>query len=228
MPTVRTSPRISINQLAMYLVSSAGQRRAIVRKAKFPPTFQVNWYDLASVSICEFIQGGLANEAILLTELTRLDGLIPTSDYEETRFRTNGEALEAFLDSYENLNFEGLTVTQGNNSPPRLNLSGVEISVRPEFHLAGTHRQQPFVGGLKLYYSKDTPLTDVTAPYISAIVKRFVDDHVGSTTVPARAQHCLVLDVFAGKVHSAPTAITRRFQDIEAACDEIAAIWPRV
>jgi hypothetical protein len=107
-------------------------------------------------------------------------------------------------------------------------MAGVEISVRPEFIISGQYRQRNICGALKLYFSKDDPLTDHSAPYIAAIVQRFVENHIATVDTQARGEACQVFDVFAGQLFSAPNAITRRFNDMEAACNEIATVWPTV
>lgn len=159
MPRTNVSPRLSINQLANYLVATPTQRRRIIQNAKTPPTFLVNWYDFARQAIRDFIVGGLADEVILANEATRLGRLVPTNDYEETRYRTNAAALDAFLDCYEDLDLEGFVLQEAPATSTFLCVNNVEISVRPEFISSGAYRGQDYVGGLKLYFSKDDPLT---------------------------------------------------------------------
>ena len=224
----RPNPRLSLNQLAAYLVGGPTQRRRILRDAKNPPTYIVNWYDPARQCINAFVAGGMTNEAILTNEINRLRGSVPSSDYEETRFRTNAEALESVLGSYDQLDFAGLTPALAPNDQPYLGVYGVEISVRPEFFLSGTYRSRATVGGLKLYFSKEDCLTDTSAPYITCVVMRHVQANCASGGAVARQASCLIYDVFAGRVHAAPSAVTRRFQDIDAACQEITLVWPTV
>ncbi len=137
MSTGLTSPRVSINQLATYLVSTPAQRRRLIQNAKTPPTFLVNWYEFARQAINDFVSGGMVDEAILVNESNRLYGQVPTSDYEETRLRTNAEALDAFLDCYDQIDSAGHTIQLGPNTSPPLVVQGVEISVRPEFLTTG-------------------------------------------------------------------------------------------
>ena len=39
---------------------------------------------------------------------------------------------------------------------------------------------------------------------------------------------CIVVDVFAGRVLTAPHGYRRRWRDIGAACEEIRRLWPTV
>src|SRR5712692_4797488 len=107
---VRPTPRISINQLAKYLISTSAQHPQIVRNQKHPPTFMVNWYEFATNCIIQFILENCTDENILLTEIDRLYSVVPSNEYEETRYRTNAEALESFCNSYDRLDLDGLTV----------------------------------------------------------------------------------------------------------------------
>jgi hypothetical protein len=228
MTTGLTAPRISINQLATYLVSTPTQRRRIIQTAKTPPTFLVNWYDFARQAINQFVTGGMADESILVNESMRLLRQTPSSDYEETRLRTNAQAIDSFLDCYDQIELAGHTLQVNPNSASRLVVQGVEISVRPEFVSTGNHRGQSVCGGVKLYFSKDDPLTDVSAPYITAVLMQHVQAHHQPHSHTTRHASCIVVDVFARCVHSAPRATTRRFDDIDVACQEVALWWANV
>ena len=226
MPTVRNDPRISINSMAEYLGASASRRQRIVEEQKRPPTFRVNWYQFAQDAITSFIVGGCTDESILTNETTRLSRAAPVNDYEETRFQTNGEALTSFLDTYDELDLTGLTIVAGPPDQPKLLYSNVEVSVRPEIHLRGNHpRHGDFTGALKLFFSKNAPLDADGAAYTTAVLYCFVQRHLAASA-PARKQQCLVFDVFAGDVYSTPNASTRRINDVNAACREIALMWP--
>jgi hypothetical protein len=224
----RSSPRVSINQLAAYLVATPAQRRRILHNAKYPATFMVNWYDFAREAIGTFVSGGMTREPIITSEIDRLYSLTPSNDNEESRYRTNAEALESFLDCYDQIETNGLSLVQAPQSAPALAIHGVDISVRPEFLLSGSIRNQDVGGGIKLYFSKADALTQNSAPYISAVVMMHVQDHALPSGYSARHAICQVVDVFARQVHVAPRAVTRRFQDIDAACQEVSTLWPTI
>jgi hypothetical protein len=228
MPSGSSSPRVSINQLATYLVSTPTQRRRLIQKAKNPPTFQVNWYDPARQAINQFIASNMVDESILVAESARLLGITPASDHEESRFRTNAEAIDAFLDCYDQIDLADHTLACGPNAAPTLNVQGVEISVRPEFTSTGMHRGQPVCGGVKLYFSKDDPLTEVSAPYIAAVLMQHVQTHHQPSGHVTRHDSCMVIDVFGKCIHTAPRATARRFQDIDVSCQEVRLWWPQV
>jgi hypothetical protein len=220
--------RVSINQLAKYLDSTPSQRRKIVRDAKNPPAYRVNWYDGARPSIVEFMVGGMSDETILLRAIQRLSAIQPGSDHEESKLRSNIEALEAVIESYADIDFLSLTPSAGPPAPPHLSFSNVDISVRPELLLAGTIRNQPTTGGVKIYLSKTDPLTDEVAAYIGCVVQSHVQQHSTPAGNQVRNTACIVYDVFQERVYSAPSATARRLSDIDAACQEIVLIWPTV
>jgi len=220
-----TTPRISINKLTDYLTANASKRRRIVSEQKHPNTFRVNWYEPAHTKMCEFLQSSERDEDIIIQEIDRLYALTPSSDSEEARWNSNAEALDHFLDSYEKLNFQGLELRRESNDCPKLISANVEISVRPEFLATGTYRGEEVCGGLKIYFSKDGRLDDTTSKYTAAVLYRYLQDH-RSDLGSVKRGFCMVYDVFGEAVFTAPSSNSRRFQDIDAACQEIFLIWP--
>lgn len=228
MSVPRIHPRISINQLAGYFVARPAQRRRIVHNARQPAAFVVNWYDPARRCLDEFILGGATDESILAAGIDRLYATEPASAYELARLRTNAEALQAVLASHDQLGLKGLQIQPAPHRAPRLAIGGVEISVRPEYLLSGQDRGEPAVGAIKLYFSKDAPLNSISAPHVGCLLLRHLEEHYADGGVRACPRFCRVYDIFARRVYTAPAAVTRRLRDIEAACQEIAVLWPSV
>lgn len=221
-PTERTKPRISVNKLAEYLTASPARRRAIVKEQKYPPTFRAIWYDAACTAIVQFLCAEEPNEEALVNEIERLYTKKPANESEEAKLRTNAEALEAFLDGYEQLTLDEFKATPGVNDAAKIVIAEVELSVRPDVMLNGEVRGKSVGGAVKLYFSKETKLTDESAPYISALIHKFVLD---KTKVEPSRRHCQVFDVFGKRVDEAPASTKTRMRDIEAACEEIRLLW---
>lgn len=223
----RDKPRISLNQLAMYLTSDAKKRRRIIEEQKDPQTFRVNWYEYAQDKIVRFVAGGCEDEEILVAEIDRLYAARRNSDYEDTRYNTNAEALESFRGVYEDLNTDGLLASRGANDARKTSIRGVAIAVRPEILLQGKYRGSDVAGAIKLYFSKDTQLTDDSAAYITALLYQYMADR-GDNECGIRRRHCQVIDVFGQAIYDAPAATKRRVGVIEEACEEIKMWWERV
>ena len=216
-------PGISLNQLALYLTSDALKRRRIIEQRKEPKSFMVNWYDPAMSKISEFVMAGCANEDILVSEIDRLYAITPGSEYEQTRNNTNAEALLSFMDVYNDLVLEGFEIKRGDNMAPKMDIAGVDVSVRPEFWLVGKNRGEQAVGAIKLYFSKDTKLTKESGAYIPAVLAEYVGSNGNGATVSRK--HCQVLDVFQQTLFLAPPSVKQRFKTVQIACEEIKLWW---
>lgn len=218
------NPRISINQLAKYLDANPTTRRRIIADQMQPKTFRVNYYDYAQKPIIKFLLKGCKDEEIIVQEIESLYTRDAQSEYDETRMTVNAEALQAFLDSYDQLDLDGLKLKQIQNNCPKITIAGVDISVRPELLTKGLYRKKSIVGAIKLYYGKNDPLSEDSASYITAIVSRLVEENFTNKSEMS-PRLCRVHDVFVGTVYLAPTSLKKRFRDVENACREIALWW---
>jgi len=222
----RTEPRISVNQLALYLVSGPARRRTIIECQKRPQTFQVTYYQPALDAIVPFVVNGMRDEAPLVAAIDDLYAKSPANDQEENRFESNMFAIASFLDSYKKLSLGNLRPEATRQSESRrIAIRGVQISVRPEIILCGVYRSDKRVGALKLYLSKETSLTSESASYVTCLLSIFAERFLSARGRMLPSQ-CQVFDVFGTGVYVARPQMTRRRRDIEAACEEIALRWP--
>ncbi|MEX2141836.1 MAG: hypothetical protein WD894_21400 [Pirellulales bacterium] len=223
-PLTRKAPRISVNKLGEYMTATPLRRRRIILDQQRPKAFIVPRYTEAQDAITKYLLRDKQDENVLLSEIERL-GLAPSAtEWEAQRKRLCIEALERFLDVASAIDLSGQTPTAGGNDQPRLQVGGLEISVRPEVILRRTTPSgEPACGALKLYFSKTIPLRPEGGQYVSTMVYQFVDTQVE----PGQAdpQLCQVVDVFGGRVFIAPRATARRKRDLWAACEEIARAW---
>jgi hypothetical protein len=217
-------PRISINQLAKYLGANAPTRRRIIIDQRNPKTFVVNYYELAQQPIVKFLTGGCRDEEIIIRAIDEFGSREAQSEYDETRLAVNADALQAFLESYDILNLDGLAAKKVPNSCPKITIAGVDISVRPEVLLRGRYKGGSVTGAIKLYLAKNDPLTKDSAPYISAVVGRLIAENFARKSKMSE-RHCQVFDVFAGEAYASPKSTDKRFRDVQYACQEIAMWW---
>jgi len=218
---VRDLPRVSLNVLSEYLVASPNRRRRLIEEQKKPRTFRVAYYSEAEESITAYlITGDLAE---LQRGLERIKIQEGDTDWEITRKLTCADAIRSSMNL--KLEFsEGYKAKRSLNRA-QLSIGQVSVSVRPEALLSHGASGSGKLGGIKLYISKSERMTEERARFAGAVLLRYLAElHRGVVDY----RHCFVVDVFAGKVFIAPRTLKRRWQDVEAACREIALHWDSV
>lgn len=220
----RPGPRISVNKLGEYMIAPPLRRRRIVADQKRPREFIVTRYRDAVGAMVEFLVAGGSNDRIITRAIAELEAKPVSTDFQSQDRDLSIEALESFLDTADQLDLNGLTMRAGDSDAKPLLIGGVSVSVRPEIVVTGQNRNGGTVGSIKLYLSKSFPLNETAGAYIGAGLTRFTDEYLaGSATADYRL--CSVVDVFGQQVFTAPRAVQRRQNDIEAACEEIALLW---
>jgi hypothetical protein len=219
----RSAPRISVNKLGEYLTATPARRRRIIYEQKHPPAFQVTRYREAERAIVEYLVGG-QNPKVLEKCRADLAAVVPESEFEAQKVQLCTEAIDAFEDSLDVIDLDGLDISAGQPDPDQLDFAGVNVSVRPEVVLTGKDRNGPRIGCLKLYFGKTGPLDEAAGPYVSTVLAKFAERNL-ATKARVDEKIVLTLDVFAGRAFPAPKARTRRLDDVAAACEEIAARW---
>jgi hypothetical protein len=223
-PLSHKAPRISVNKLGEYMTATPLRRRRIIFDQQRPKTFIVPRYTEAQDAITKYLVRGQRDAGLLASEIERLSLAPSATEWEAQRKRLCVEALERFLDVADQLHLDEQTLAAGGNDQPRLQVGGLEVSVRPEILVRGTNRSGEAAGGaLKLYFSKTIPLNQEGGEYVATLVHQFVDTHI--TPGLADPRLCQVIDVFGGRVFTAPRAVARRRRDLWAACEEIARAW---
>ena len=224
---VRANPRISINKLGEYLTAKPARRKSIIKDQKYPPeVFITGKYNDAFESIVNFFTLGALQPEVLHRAISRLS-VNPTANAPQAAdLKNNILALQHLIKTAGTLPFTGLTFRAAKQQGALLTIGKVVVSVRPELEIIAPQRGGGTKYGLlKLYLGKTHPLNEESASLIATTVHQFAEKHFG-TPENVDLKRCYVLDVFQGKLFTAPQSYTKRRSDIAAACEEIAARWP--
>src|SRR5437588_8966028 len=152
---VRAEPRISVNKLGEYLVASPRRRRSIIVDQKRPKPFKTARYTEAQRAISAFLRRGSQDYARLQEALDDLRKQVPSSDWDADRINLCVEAIERFMDIRSLDQLKGFIAALGSADPPKLVLSRVSVSVRPEIILPGkVKRGSPVAGCNKFHIGK--------------------------------------------------------------------------
>lgn len=220
----RANPRMSLNKLGEYLTANMpGRRRTIIKEQRKPKDFIVARYSKAEQAIKEYFTTHKPNTDQLRRAIASLSAMAHQESWEGQTADLCTKALISFLNIAEQVPTNGYTPVEGGNTVPKLNVSGLDISVRPEVLLTDPE-SGAIVGGIKLYLGKTHPLSDDAMIIVSTVFYRYLAETLSDECVVA-PQNCFVVDVFAGKVMHAPKTYKRNMQHVRAACNEIATLW---
>lgn len=218
-----------MNKLGEYIASKAARQRNILYNQKFPPDYVTPFYDDASEAISLFIAGEMANPAILESRIRLLEQSPASTVWQQRRMLGNIEAIETFMGMIDALDLSGISCRLGSQSPPRLTICNVEVSVRPEVILSrsATKGGGRVIGALKLHFPKTNPLSQEAAGYVSAVASWFCECHLIDEGTPD-PRLCFVLDLASERLYPGVQSVRQRLKDAEAACEQIFNLWDTI
>jgi hypothetical protein len=230
----RKEPRISVNKLGEYLTATPARRRRIVHDAKYPSAFMVARYTAAENAIADWICSGCTDDLMLAQAMATLANAEPGSQFSRIRRDCCLQALDRAGELRDRLNLPTgrVSYVRTNTSIP-VQFDNVTVSIRPEvfIYTDGISRNgddQRRLGGIKLYISKQHPLNEQSADYISTLLWQSLVVRSAQELLLLNHEQIKVVDVFAGEVFTLPKAHKQRLKEIAAACDEIGDRWQAI
>ena len=146
------------------------------------------------------------------------------SDFVRQDRNASADAIEEFLDAAEQLEIDDLFAEGVDRSTnAAMSIAGVNVSVRPDVILKDKVTGE-VKGAVKLHFSKTAPLSTKSREYSATALRVYLEEEGHQHVDPKK---CYVVDVPTQSVSHAPKAFKRKMNDIEAACEEIAARWTR-
>ena len=227
-------PRISANDLALYMVSSPTAQLGIIRRAAEPQTFVTTRYK----DVREPLRAFLADPARNVSRLHTAEAIFTgrAEDRSESALRQDDarksiEVLRALRGMANQL--APYSFSAAPQSQAKLNISGVEVSVRADLWVHGVARGRENIGGAILRMTQDDADTATAADkrremgtYVATLVRMHVD-RVRPVVAEVINRLCMSIDVQHGQVFTAPNSAARRISDLQSACTVIAALWSR-
>jgi hypothetical protein len=217
------NPRISLNKLGEYLQANPQRRKKIVSDAKNPNPFIVTRYGDAREAIKKYFTANF-DEEILNASLEAHETKSTTSEFQEQDQALSIELLELMLD-LDLPDLSDFTVSVYNGDNPKLNISGVDVSVNPDLIIRGNYRGQKIVGAIKLHISKSNQLDEEGAKNVATLLKEFTENHIAADDEKVHLPLCISVDTFGKSIGTAPRSFKRRMTHISSACEEIALWW---
>lgn len=217
-----------MNPLCEYVVeATASRRNAIIKRCKFPSAYITKWYNEAEDILAFYLSEIRDDPKQLLIESERLRTASYDDDMERKYAKASSLALRSFLTQEDQVSMALALYTlemSVNENKHKFMLKGVQISLRPELIVRDSEGKQQ-LGFVKFYFGKDEPLSESRGELMACLLRHYFELEHG---LSFKTQHCMVLDVYRGRLFYAPKAFKRRVADIEASLQEIADRWAMV
>ena len=222
---MRNTPRISINKLGEYLTANPIRRRSIIKAQKNPPDAIVARYRKGYPILEQYFL--TRNPDVLYDGAESLRAELPTSDWVAGDNANTADAMENFVDILDKLPLDECEVvpTDDKEFSP-LMLSGVAVSVRPDFFVKQSRKGRNYLGALKFHWTRDdaSTLGDGGGIYVATALHQYLTEfYQGDVVVDHKL--CFSIDLFRKAAWEAPIAHRRLKTHLEAACEEIALRW---
>ena len=224
-----------MNELALYMVSSDTARLGIIRRSKNPtPPPIIRYRDVRPV-VCGFLtdQSRQVNRLVEAEEMfAQREQDAAVSVLRQDDARNSIEVLHALQRMANQL--ASFHFTPAPRQQSKLDLGGVEVSVRADLIVNGRIRGDEHFGAAVLRLTQDDAETEIARTrrremglYVATLARLHVNQNL-TRNLPAANRLCMSIDVQHGEHFRAPDANTRRMNDIENACRFIAAMWDSI
>ncbi len=210
--------KLSLSGLADFMTKSASGQRKLLRNYKYPDTddasAKILYYKEARDRILAYHSAG--NDMELLTDAIKdLEKLAALSmGQRKTRLGYNVRALRDYARHFSKKSFEILK-----EASLGLNFDDVIVTVYPDLHV----EEKGVEKFIKLGFSKDEP----EQKFIS-IISQGLFEAARQEGHELSSSSILFLDVPRGKIHKGARMGARMTGNIEAACQNISAIWDKL
>lgn len=221
-----SKPRISINKLGEYIQSNPNRRRKIVHDAKYPQNFIVTRYGDAREAIKNYFVSDFDPE-ILNKAIEDHESKDCNSDFQEQDKALSIESLENALE-LELPDYSSIVISPYTGDNPRLEVSGVEISVNPDLMITGKIRNMNIVGAIKFHISKSNQLDTEGSKNVATLLKEFLETYIVQNGEKVDLKYCISVDTFGKTIEQSPKSFKRRMQNISSACEEISLWWDKL
>ncbi len=220
------SAKMTLEKIGEYLSATPRGRKRVIQELNRKSNLIEIDFSEAKNAISRFIAYGDGNEEVIYSEINRMEKKLAMSELQKEQINLSIDALESFLDVADEVVIKDYEFMREDPSiPTTLLVSGVTIDVNPEIILRKMDLETGSqVGAVKIYFSKNYPLSDDAGRYMATILYQYLEEHFGDIG-KADYTNCFVIDAFNQKVFRTPRFNKRYRSDIQAACEEIARAW---
>lgn len=227
--TIYLEPRVSANQLALYVVSDHSKQETIVRNAKRVSKIRVANYQPARAALARCYDGNGLNLAQLSNEADRMEVAPFEESFENDCNKLSAAALRRLIAFAPSIDCKGAQIPRPSRGFDHLLIDNVRVSVQPDIVFGMAHRGAAKFGGVIANFSKTESLSKLSGKHCAGDYAAFlVFQMLGlrfAAQGGARYSNCFAVDVHRDAIYPAPSSHISMLKNVQAACRSIARQW---
>lgn len=225
--TERKACELRVRELADYMAASQQRRRTVLREVKFRPIARTLQHKEARTFLSNWLREGHGDTAALERQAERLRARMTTSDFEASQNNLSADYIQAFTAAFPAMGIppcEMQPATKGT-----LTLEGTKIVFNPDLLVTRTTKLNTRkLGAVFLRYAKGKELDQEAALFQSAFAFGYLGQAPFEENAKPELKLCMTIDGLSGRRNEAPTNAVYRFNEMTAACADIAERWPSI
>ena len=230
------NPRMSVNDLALFMVSSDTARAGIVRRARKPHKPTISRYRYARTAARSFLTDRIRSlqhltDAEMMLKQRMGDPSLHDKQREDARLSIEVlHSLQGMQNLLARYDFRIAPMRQ-----KKLHISGVQVSVSADLLVYGRTRGVDQIGAAIFRMTKDDATSDSAKEkrkemglYVATLAWMNANQNNFDLARTVKNSLCMSIDIQHGQHFLAPTSYKRRIQDLQNACKTIALLWNQV
>ena len=226
-------PRISVNELARFMVVSETARHGIIKRAREPNKSNLQHYGYREVRehLCSYLIDPNSDTLEHARGMFLQRTVAGETPFQRDDARQSVDVIDAIQEMKDRLEPYQFSTAPPSPGQEKLVIHGVEVSLRVDVCVHSTAKTAEKIGAAVLRMAKDEQTLAAQSKrkqmglYVATLIMMHMKDV--QDQAPA-AKLCLSIDVRRGEVFAAPPAHKKRVNDLRSACQTIAALWEKL
>ena len=225
--TMRKACELRVRELADYMAASQQRRRTVLRDVKFRPIARTIQHTEARVFLSNWLRQGHGDTSALSREAERLRGLMTTSDFEASQHNSSADYIDAFTAAFPEMGIPSCEMHPATKGA--ITLQGTKIVFNPDVLVTRTTKQNTRkLGAVFLRYAKGKDLNEEAALFQSSFSFGYLSQTPFEENAAPERKLCMTIDGYSGRRNEAPGNAVYRFNEMTAACADIAERWASI
>ncbi len=215
---------ISLNQFVDFSQATENGKKRIIAQQLRPDKLKITWYQTPKARVKKYFElHGDLNP--IKDGISTLMKKVPKNKKDEDNRRTSIEALERFVEMKLPSIFNQVNYSVVKPTNKSVAISEVEVKVAPEIIIKGNLEGKVVLGAIKIHISKNKPFDYNRAQVVASIIFKYLKNVIAVDDEIVLPELCFCLDIFAGRIVSAPENLDVIDVEIVNICNDIKRIY---